>query len=268
MPTSNPTPTPTPKATSKTTATTTTETANVPPKGISKGVSDATMIRIKSELETMLMFAMSRGKVINTELNPLIESNNLDDLINAHNILSKNIAPATPRSIAYLKVLSQDDDTKSIFKRLPIIRNLVILAILFLVVFIGASLSDQVNTDSLSKGVLSNSGLSLLLNIVFLCAISGLGVVFYLLKNVSEGVEKSTLMPEQAIYYIALIVLGLISGLILSEIVSSYNEGKDLSIFNNAVLALIGGFSSDAIFSILQGIIDRIKSIFSVSSNN
>jgi len=56
--------------------------------------------------------------------------------------------------------------------------------------------------------------------------------------------------------------LGIISGLILSEIVSSYNAGKGLSIFNNAVLALIGGFSSDAIFSILQGIINKIKSVF------
>lgn len=259
MATSNPTST---NSTSSSTVGTTSETANEAPKGISKGISDATMIQLKKELETMLMFAMSRGKVINTELNPLIESNNLDDLINAHNILAKNIAPATPRSIAYLKALSKESG-KSIFRRLPIIRNLVILAIIFLIIFIGSSLSNEVNSDSLSKGVLSNSGLPLFLNIVFLCAISGLGVVFYLLKNVSEGVRKSTLMPEQTIYYIALIVLGLISGLILSEIVSSYNEGKDLNIFNNAVLALLGGFSSDAIFSILQGIIDKIKSIFS-----
>lgn len=259
MATSNPTST---NSTSSSTVGKTSETANEAPKGISKGISDATMIQLKKELETMLMFAMSRGKVINTELNPLIESNNLDDLINAHNILAKNIAPATPRSIAYLKALSKESG-KSIFRRLPIIRNLVILAIIFLIIFIGSSLSNEVNSDSLSKGVLSNSGLPLFLNIVFLCAISGLGVVFYLLKNVSEGVRKSTLMPEQTIYYIALIVLGLISGLILSEIVSSYNEGKDLNIFNNAVLALLGGFSSDAIFSILQGIIDKIKSIFS-----
>ncbi|PTX62017.1 hypothetical protein C8N46_103115 [Kordia periserrulae] len=238
------------------------QTANEPPKGISKGVSDETMVSFKRELENMLLFAMKNGKTIDTDINSLIESNNISDLINAHNILVKNIEPATPKSIAYLDLVSKGDDKKNIFQRLPMIRNLIILAVIFLLIFIGTSLSSEVNTTSLAKGVLSNSGKSLLLNMLFLCAISGLGVMFYLLRDISDGVRNATLMPEQSIYYVALIILGIISGLILSEIVSSYNSGKDLSVFNNAVLALIGGFSSDAIFSILQGIINRIKAIF------
>jgi hypothetical protein len=260
MATSNPTPTFTP--TGNATSTTTT-TANAAPKGIAKGVSDDTMIQFKQELENMLMFAMKSGKTINTDVNTLIESNNMSDLINAHNILVKNVAPATPLSIAYLNVVSEDNKNKSLIRRLPIIRNIIILAVVFLLTFITTSLSDEVNSDSLSKGILSNSGKSLLLNMLFLCAISGLGVMFYLLRSISDGIKKATLMPEQTIYYVALILLGIISGLILSEIVSSYNGGKGgLSIFNNAVLALIGGFSSDAIFSILQGIINKIKSVF------
>ncbi|MEM6685332.1 MAG: hypothetical protein AAF617_05995 [Bacteroidota bacterium] len=262
MATSNPTPTFTPTGTAATTKGTATKTANETPKGISKGVSDRTMINLKRELENMLMFAMNSGKTINTDVNTLIESNNISDLINAHNILVKNIAPATPKSIAYLNIVSKDESKKSLMQRLPMIRNLIILAVVFLLVFIGTSLSKEVNSDSLSKGILSNSGKSLLLNMLFLCAISGLGVMFYLLKSISEGIKNATLMPEQTIYYIALIILGIISGLILSEIVSSYNVGEDFSVFNNAVLALIGGFSSDAIFSILQGIINKIKSIF------
>lgn len=266
MATSNPTPTFTPTGSSSkktdTTSSSKNTTANQPPKGISKGVSDETMMNFKQELENMLMFAMHTGKTINTDVNSLIESDKISDLINAHNILIKNIAPATPNSIAYLNVVSKDDQKKSLFKKLPIIRNLIILAVVFLAIFIGTSLSDEVNTLSLSKGILSNSGKSLLLNILFLCAISGLGVMFFLLKSISEGIKNATLLPEQSIYYVALIILGIISGLILSEIVSSYNDKGELSIFNNAVLALIGGFSSDAIFSILQGIINKIKSIF------
>ncbi|KAB8155233.1 hypothetical protein EZY14_004925 [Kordia sp. TARA_039_SRF] len=238
------------------------QTANEPPKGISKGVSDETMINFKKELENMLLFAMGNGKTIDTDINSLIESNNISDLIIAHNILIKNIEPATPKSIAYLNLVSKDVGKKNIFQRLPMIRNLIILAVVFLLIFIGTSLSKEVNTNSLAEGVLSNSGKSLLYNMLFLCAISGLGVMFFLLRDISEGVKNATLMPEQSIYYVALIILGIISGLILSEIVSSYNIGKDLSVFNNAVLALIGGFSSDAIFSILQGIINKIKSIF------
>lgn len=267
MATSNPTPTFTPTGSSKSKTSTTktssaNQTANEPPKGISKGVSDETMIQFKNELENMLLYAMNSGKTINTDVNSLIESDKISDLINAHNILIKNVAPATPKSIAYLNIVSKGNNKKSLLTKLPIIRNLIILAIIFLILFIGTSLSDEVNTLSLSKGILSNSGKSLLLNILFLCAISGLGVMFYLLRSISEGIKNATLLPEQTIYYTALIILGIISGLILSEIVSSYNVNQDLSIFNNAVLALIGGFSSDAIFSILQGIINKIKSIF------
>lgn len=269
MPTSDPTPktpkqneaqpkTPTPKVTTAKT----TIPQKPAPKGVHKGVSDRLMEEIKEELENMLSFAMRNGKVINTELNPLIESNNLDDLINAHNILSKNIAPATPKSIKYLKKLNTSDNSRTIFSKLPIIRNLIILALIFLMLFIGTSLSELVNKASLAKGVLDNNGASLLLNLLFICATSGLGVVFYLLKSVSEGIQKGTLMPEQSIYYVGLIVLGIMSGLILSEIVSTYNNGESLTVFNSCVLALVGGFSSDAIFSVLQGIINKIKAVF------
>jgi hypothetical protein len=259
MPTSDPTPkTPKPK-----------NVASAPqkvippvPKTIERGVSHDLMVQIKDELENMLSFGMRNGKVINTELNPLIESDNLDDLITAHNILTKNIAPATPKSIKYLKKLNHRESNGAVFSKLPIIRNLIMLALFFLALFIGTSLSDQVDKASLAKGVLANDGMSLLLNLLFICATSGLGVVFYLLKSVSEGIQKGTLMPEQSIYYVGLIVLGIMSGLILSEIVSTYNNGESLTIFNSCVLALVGGFSSDAIFSILQGIINKIKAVF------
>jgi len=275
MPTSDPTPkTPTPKATtSKITQPKTPTPKKMPvskttvvPKGVHKGVSDKLMSEIKEELENMLSFAMLNGKVINTELNPLIESNNLDDLINAHNILAKNIAPATPKSIKYLKTLNTQDNSRNIFSKLPIIRNLIILALVFLILFMGTSLSDQVDNASLAKGVLDNDGAPLLLNLLFLCATSGLGVVFYLLKSVSEGIQKGTLMPEKSIYYVGLIVLGIMSGLILSEIVATYNGGKSLTVFNSCVLALVGGFSSDAIFSVLQGVINKIKAVFTTDS--
>ena len=268
MPTSTSTPTPAPSTDVPKSENGTANTAvTQAPKTINKGVSHDLMLEIKEELENMLSFAMRNGKVINTELNPLIESDNLDNLINAHNILAKNIAPATPKSIKYLKKLNTEEHSRTIFSKLPIIRNLITLALLFLMLFIGTSLSDQVDKESLSKGVLANDGMSLLLNLLFICATSGLGVVFYLLKNVSEGIQKGTLMPEQSVYYVGLIVLGIMSGLILSEIVSTYNNGESLTIFNSCVLALVGGFSSDAIFSILQGIINKIKTIFTSDDN-
>ncbi|WP_378180641.1 hypothetical protein [Aquimarina sp. SS2-1] len=230
---------------------------NVP--GISKEVID----ELSNEVNNMLSFAVYNGIIINTEVNALIQKSTVDDLINAHNLLCKNIAPATPKSIHYTKQLNQQGKGKTLFGKLPLVRNLIILAIFFLATFIISSLSPDVNDASLDKGVLNNNGISLLLNLSFLASVSGLGVLFYLLKSVSISAKNSTLVPEDTIYYIAMIILGVIAGLISSEIISFYKtDPNDINLFNKSVLALIGGFSSDAIFSILQGIIDRIKAIF------
>ncbi|WP_299433080.1 hypothetical protein [uncultured Aquimarina sp.] len=238
-----------------------------PKPAIVPGISKEIIDELSNEINNMLSFAVYNGIIINTEVNSLIQNSSVDDLINAHNLLSKNIAPATPKSIHYTKQLNQEGKGKTLFSKLPLIRNLIILALFFLATFIISSLSPEVNDQSLDKGVLNNDGISLLLNLGFLASVSGLGVLFYLLKNVSTSAKNSTLVPEDTIYYIAMIILGVIAGLISSEIISFYKtDPTDINLFNKSVLALIGGFSSDAIFSILQGIIDRIKAIFIPSS--
>ncbi|WP_298313911.1 hypothetical protein [uncultured Aquimarina sp.] len=232
--------------------------------GISKEIID----ELSNEINNMLSFAIYNGITINTEVNTLIQNSSVDDLINAHNLLCKNIAPATPKSIEYTKKLYRQGKEKTLFSTLPLVRNLIFLSLFFLAAFIITGLSPDVNNDSLDKGIMDNQGVPLLLNLGFLTAISGLGVLFYLLKSVSVAVKNGTLVPEDTIYYIALIVLGIIAGLISSEIISFYQkDAQDINLFNKGLMALIGGFSSDAIFSILQGIIDRIKTIF-IPSNS
>ncbi len=239
--------------------------SSTPKPGISKKVID----ELSTEINNMLSFASYNGIIINTEINSLIQNSSVDDLINAHNLLAKNIAPATPKSIAYSKKLYEKEKDKSFLSKLPLVRNLIFLALFFLLTFIISGLSPLVNNDSLDEGVLSNHGTSLLVNLGFLASVSGLGVVFYLLKSVSTSVKQGTLVPEDTIYYIALIILGLISGLMSSEVLSLYTDNPDkINLINKSVLALIGGFSSDGIFTILQGIISKMKSFFTTASNN
>ena len=231
------------------------------------GISKEVIKELSNEINNMLSFAIYNGTIINTEVNALIQNSTVDDLINAHNLLSKNIAPATPKSIEYSKKLYAQGKEKTLFSKLPLVRNLIFLSLFFLLMFVLSGLSPLVNNDSLDKGILSNHGLSLLVNLAFLASVSGLGVLFYLLKNVSASVKNGTLIPEDSIYYIALIILGLISGLIMSEVLSLYtNDPEGINLMNKSILALIGGFSSDAIFTVLQGIIDKIKSFFTIDT--
>ncbi|KGL62379.1 hypothetical protein [Polaribacter sp. Hel1_85] len=230
---------------------------------VSPGISEDVISELSREINNMLSFAIFNGITVNTEVNSLIQNSNVDDLINAHNLLCKNVAPATPKSIGYTQKLNKDGDGKSIFRKLPLLRNLVLLALAFLVAYIATGMSSEVNNDSLDKGMMNNSGIPLLLNITYLSSVAGLGVLFFLLKEVSISLKKGSLIPENAIGYLSQIILGIISGLIMSEIISFYTtDPKQINLFNKSILALVGGFSSDAIFSILQGIINRIKSFF------
>jgi len=226
-------------------------------------ISPGVTRELKGEINAMLSFALNNGLTINNEINGMLESTKLDDLLNVHSLLIKNVQPATPKSINYLNIINKDGIQETSYNKIPLVRNLIFLAIFFLITFIVTALSPEVNNDSLDKGIMENNGLSLLLNLTFLCSIAGLGVAFYLLKSVSTAVQKGTLVPEDAIYYTALIFLGVIAGIILSEIISLYTPNNSITLFNKSILALIGGFSSDAIFSVLQSLITKIKQLFS-----
>ncbi len=253
-----------PKSTKKanTSSSSSTKNVDIAFKSVSPELKDA----ITHEINQMLAFAVHNGKTINTDVIPLIEKESFDNLIHAHNMLCLNVAPATPKSIAYTFELNENEKDKSLLTKLPLVRNLIIMAIIFLTTFILTGQSSLVNNASLDLGVMQNQGLGLVLNLGYLASISGLGVVFYLLKDVTTSVKNGTLIPEDSIYYVALIVLGIISGLVVSEILNVYITDADkIDLFNKSVLALIGGFSTDAIFSVLQGIIDKIKGLFTPS---
>lgn len=226
-------------------------------------ISTQVMSDLKKEIDEMLSYAIHNGIIINTDINLLIQKNTQGDSLNAYNLLVKNIAPVTPKSINFIKELHEEEEGKSFIYKLPLLRNLILLTLLFLVLFIVTGMSSSVNNSSLDKGVMDNNGLNLLLNIGFLASVSGLGVLFFLLKKVSLSVKEGTLLPEETIAYATQIVLGIVAGLIASEIISFYEVSPvKVNLFNKSILALIGGFSSDSIFSILEGIIARIKAIF------
>lgn len=258
-----PTPTPTPAPKTKTEAAPTTKASATDPVNLS-GISQEVIDHLTEDVNDMIAFAAHNGLSIDTNVNALIKNNNIDDLINAHNLMCKNVAPATPKSIDYTREVRQRGKNKSLFNKIPLVRNLIILAVLFLIAYICIGLSEDVNNDSLDGGVLDGHGTKLFLNMTYLASISGLGVLFHLLKKVSTSVRKSTLVAEESISYIAQIILGIISGLLLSEILSPYVHAtpKDANLLSKSLLALVGGFSSDAIFSILQAVIQRIKNIF------
>jgi len=143
-----------------------------------QGISQEVIDQLSRDVNIMLSFAAKNGITINTEVILLIQNSSVNDLIHAYNLLCTNIAPATPKSIENTRKININGDNKSLFNRIPLVRNLIILTVFFLISYITFGYFPEVNNTSMDKGVMENDGISLLLNLGYLASISGLGVLF------------------------------------------------------------------------------------------
>ena len=218
--------------------------------------------KIKKELNTMLFYALHSGKKISEEAGNLIPSKKIGDLVKAHSIICDALAPATPETVTYINKFYSENKKFIIFSPIPLVRNFTFMAIIAIIGIIASSLSPEVNTQTLSKGVLNNHGLSLLINLVFLSSASLMGAVFFLLSKLTRAVKEATLSPEDTTYYWAMLIMGVLSGMILSEGVSIQTDVLNGSVeTNRLIFAILGGFSSEIVYKILQSIMQKIQSM-------
>jgi hypothetical protein len=85
-----------------------------------------------------------------------------------------------------------------------------------------------------------------------------LGAVFYVLFSVNDYVKNRTFDPRYNAVYVIRFALGIVSGLILAVVLEKYFLGQDGKPANlgPAVLALLGGFSTEGVYQILQRLVD------------
>tara|TARA_B100001059_G_C17692293_1_gene505617 strand:+ start:422 stop:709 length:288 start_codon:yes stop_codon:yes gene_type:complete len=93
-------------------------------------------------------------------------------------MLCENVAPAIPKYIEYTNRIRNNSNSKSVFRQIPLVRNLVILSVILLVAYVYLEQTKYVTNNSLDKGFLNNQGISPILNFSFLASIAGLGVYF------------------------------------------------------------------------------------------
>jgi hypothetical protein len=100
-------------------------------------------------------------------------------------------------------------------------------------------------------------------NLLVIFFASLLGVMFFVLKSIKDKIDTFTLVSVDIFSYNISIMIGIVSGFIISELFSFTSSIMGSSIeVHKMTLALLGGFASDAIFSILQNIVNKIKSLF------
>lgn len=223
---------------------------------------------LANEIKIILDYMYDKGIKLPESLSPqaLSENNNAFNpalLISDYNLLISAVLPSTPESIKYISVEfdGQISDLKS--WKIPIVKRYILLSILALIGLVGFSLLPNVTAENQEKGLLALSGLPLLENLLVIFFASLLGVMFFVLKSIKDKIDTFTLVSVDIFSYNISIMIGIVSGFIISELFSFTSSIMGSSIeVHKMTLALLGGFASDAIFSILQNIVNKIKSLF------
>ncbi len=195
------------------------------------------------------------------------EDTKMEDLLAAHADLKAQIAPATPFAL-----LAKDDrDTRRGAKFLgpnPVVRHLGLANIFFLLLFFGVSLREEINVETLNLSIYEQSGLPLLIKLVFLVAAAGLGASFGALFDVWDDLKNDRFDPRGESIHWMKVGLGIVAGLALTEIfqasATTPGDGGDSS--SVALLALVGGFSAGLLHIALSSTVNAVKSIFAPSN--
>jgi hypothetical protein len=191
----------------------------------------------------------------------------IEPLVKAHEALTRAIEPAKPSTVLLLDQEKKHKARLSFLGPVSLIRQLMIAGLISLIMFIGLVLFPEV--DSAGGNILKSDGWALLLNLLFYISAAGLGASFSALYKANSYITNGTFDPTyQASYWIRFF-LGLISGLILAVLISeeafaaANAEGKFLEDgIVRPLLAILGGFSADLTYTVLNRLVETFESLF------
>lgn len=227
------------------------------------------------ECVAMLKYLSAEGKVIPKIGEKILEASSIPamadelssrEVLLLHKQLSTRILPAKPKTVFLLCEESRKGFWTNLLGPVRLVRSLMVTTLISLGVFVSVVLSSMVSAEHLADGILNNSGIDLLVNIVFILASAALGGCFSALYQINKYINNGTYDPKYESSYWIRLLLGIISGLVLAVIIP---VAADLKFANgNAtpltipLLAMLGGFSATLVFRILNRIVWAVESLF------
>jgi len=183
--------------------------------------------QLTAECESMVHYAVGQAIKVPDELTPVLEHLNreaprlsLSNTVKLHNRLAEVVAPAMPHAIYTLMNDPHKGTLMGIFGPLPNVRYLIVAALFFTTMFVLTSLSSHVNYSNLESGIYSMSGWDLFVVLSFLMSASGLGACFNALFSSYRYVSNATYDTRYDSSYWIRIILGLMAGLVMSQVIS------------------------------------------------
>jgi hypothetical protein len=198
-----------------------------------------------------------------------------DDMLvlgQSHNVLVKIVSPARPQTLLLYQYESIKNGRWKIFGSVPLIRRLLAVAFISLIAMIGLATSPLVKIDGQDMSLFDYNGLKLVLNAFFLLAAAGLGASFNALFRAREYVTNYTYNPTYEASYWIEFAMGLISGLILSELirfdVSAAGGSYSTILSSKVTISLLGGFGGLFVYRVLNRLVYVLEGIIRQETND
>ncbi len=192
-------------------------------------------------------------------------------LLETHSLLVGIIEPATPRTIL---LLDMENRSSSVFKFLgavSLIRQLMVATLISLFLFVTLMASPYIGSAELADDVLAAAGFEQFARLFFYISAAGLGASFAALYKANSYISKGTYDPSYQSSYWIRFSLGIIAGLLLAILISQKAvEGGEILSHGvvRPLLALLGGFSADLLYTFLNRMEETFKSLFESSAQN
>jgi hypothetical protein len=187
-------------------------------------------------------------------------SNSAKELAVIHGRLSDIVRPALPGTILLLAKEAAAAGFWNFLGPVRLVRGLVAMAILCLAGFIGLALSPDVDLVAIKKNVFESQGIPLLVNLLFLLTAAGLGASFAALFQANRYIADGTFDAKYEASYWIRLILGLMAGLILSQMIP-LSEGTNTAIVAKPTLAMLGGFSAAVVYRIMNRLVQAVESL-------
>ncbi|KZN36503.1 hypothetical protein N480_17540 [Pseudoalteromonas luteoviolacea S2607] len=192
----------------------------------------------------------------------------LSELTKCHKELSVLVYPAKPLTLAIMDKESTSVGWIRFLGPVKLVRHMSILAIFFLLSIIGLSISPEVNQKTINEGLFNSEGKTLLLNQLFLLCCAGLGATFACLHKSRNYIRQCNYDPKFDSTYWSMVIMGFMAGLMIAELIPTADLAQNnptISDFHKPLAALLGGFSADVIYSVLNRLVDVFNQLLGSS---
>lgn len=242
-------------------------------------------MRLEKECQAMALHAFAKGlevpagvmKSLSEQTQVDKHERKLESLAKIHSKLAQVVAPSKPETIT---LMAQERARKPLFLFLgsvPLIRRMMMVAIVSLVALIGLSLSPYIDNDNMVASMFDMEGLQLLYVQSILLSAAAIGASFAALFKANGYVTAGIYDPKFESSYWVRFVVGLISGIILTQLIpininavadaAGNSMGTSGSGMSHAAIrismALVGGFSANLVYKILDRIVETVQSFIS-----